>query len=255
MSVLRVTKLWSLEPGTTAPRGIVPIDTVVVHYTATESLQRVSTAARGLFLAKRAQARKWLEPAHVNAVLDSFNIGDRCSDALALCLIAGTLERKASWHYCVASKPEYAGYSSCEVVEYVQPLLQAHHVGALGLRTNLRSIGIECVYPGAVSHRNTREEAEAIYRGSGWDGDVVKLRGPDGVRRWYVLPDQIQVDTLTALVVRLCNNYPTISAICSHHLFAPTKRTDPDPPYNLDVLRSVVGATVGRPMAAKPPRR
>ena len=250
-----MTRLWTQEPDTFAPRGKTPIDTIVVHYTATAGLARVSSATRGSVLAQRARAKGYLWPEHLGLVLGRFNRGFNCSDALALCMIAGTNDRRASWHYCVASKPEDDGCEDCEIVEYVPTAVQAHHVGALGLRTNKRSIGIECVYPGSVSHRKSQAEAIAFYRPTGWTGAIEKLPGPDGVKRWYVEPDQIQVDTLTSLVSSLCRQYATITAICSHYLFAPSKRTDPDPPYDLVKLREVVGEAVGRPMAARPPRK
>jgi len=249
------TRLWSREPDTWAPRNGKTIDTIVVHYTATANLARVSNPARGLLLAKRAKARGWCEPKHIDLLIQRFVAGDSCSDAAALCMIAATLDRRASWHYCVASKPEMSHWTSCEVVEFVPTIMQAHHIGALGLKTNLRSIGIECVYPGSISQRKTREQAEEFYRFAGWTGAVWKLPGPDGVKRWYVQPDDEQVETLTALVIALCRQWKTISAICSHYTFAPTKRTDPDPPFDLVNLRELVSKAVSRPMAAKPPAR
>jgi hypothetical protein len=37
-------------------------------------------------------------------------------------------------------------------------------------------------------------------------GPVGKLPGPDGVKRWYVQPDDSQVETLTALVIALAGS-------------------------------------------------
>lgn len=254
--MVREVELHSCEAGTFASRnGTVP-DGLVIHYTHCAGFPRVTSvhAPDSLaFLRKicaRAVALPGLKQDQADMVVATAQADGCISDALRLCVQAAGLPRTASWHYCVGSKPLVPD-GAVDVVEFVDPTLQAHHCGRLGLPVNRRSIGIECCYPGALSKRKTAAEAEGIYESWGWPKPELLL-GPDRVRRWYAPMHPEAFAALVALCVRLVQRFPGIYWIGGHHTFAPRKRIDPDPPVSLATLRVIVEKQTGRPLVSKP---
>jgi N-acetyl-anhydromuramyl-L-alanine amidase AmpD len=230
------------------------IDTIVVHYTATEGLPRLSSSARGLVLCDRARKAKNLDRLSIDFLAKRYMGGKAMSDAAALCLInSANNKRTASWHYCIASLEDEVG-KGVEVVEYVDPNVQAHHVGALGLPTNLRSVGIECCYPGPAPRPEcpTQSLAASWYDQRGWGREVLRSKRPDGLWRYWALQPEAQLEALRFICLSLCCAYPTINAICSHHLFAPKKRIDPDPPISLEELRHWLSVRLAREFFDRP---
>lgn len=248
-----------IKPGATAPRkpGVV-LDTIVVHYTATPDLTPASyNREANLALIGRAFRNGGIGRATAATLNGDYVNGRSMSDAVRLCLInAANKTRTASWHFCVSS----ARGPMPEVVTYVPPSLQAHHVGALNLPTNSRSIGIEIVHPGPVPRREPpkatkwgdAQKARDWYSRIGWRGEVSFPVCPDGVRRWFMPGAVLCLRTVEQLVVRLCLEHPTINCIASHHLFSPKKRIDPDPPFDLKALRNLVALKTGREYTDRP---
>lgn len=252
------TPLFVKKQGATAPRKGTTIDTIVVHYTATQDLSRLASPERGVVLCDRAAKAGNLDRVQLASLRERYAKGEcrGASDAAMLCLInSANATRTASWHYCIGSSRDLPYTIDAEVVEYVRPELQAHHVGALGLRTNLRSIGIECCYPGPAPRSlcPTVSLATAWYAKRGWaDNPIFRRNGPNGL--WYYWAPQpfIQSEALRFICLSLCEQFQTINAICSHNLFAPTKRIDPDPPIGLEELRRFLSNTLSRPFYEKP---
>lgn len=256
MTLLRLTK-----PGAMGDRKNTVVDCLVLHTTCCPDLPRLASAVQGVKLVSRARKAGNIRPSDLDLVEIGFQHGDTLSDSLALCLINSANEsRSASWHFCVSSSVP-AGSDRCEVVEYVPPERQAHHVGPIGKPTNRRSIGIECCYPGGLSRRFAPTESDALkwFSSRGWGSCGVDLLPcPDGVKRWFAPQPVLQKIALTSLCADLCKRFPTINAICSHYLFAPTKRIDPDPPIDLAELRDRLKELTGRTYRDKPngpPRR
>lgn len=259
---MRITNLVTVDQRRFAPRGGKAVDTLVLHYTSTEGLSRTSDGPHGLRLIKRSSEAHGISAAELGGLARRYEGGARCTDAAMLCLInSANQTRAASWHYCIASMPEIVApplgrASGVEIVKYVDPGNQAHHVGALGLSTNLRSIGIECCYPGPAPRKECRSLMEAVvwYSARGWKGAVSQMRGPDDVLRYYHEQPKEQLEALRSLCLMLCDQFKSIVAICSHYKFAPKKRIDPDPPINLAELRSWLSARLGRAIVDRPPR-
>jgi N-acetyl-anhydromuramyl-L-alanine amidase AmpD len=138
-----------------------------------------------------------------------------------------------------------------DVVEFVPPELQAHHIGDLGKTTNRRSIGIENMYPCALSKgKYTENEAIAYYENIGWPKPELK-KGSDGAKYWYTPVSEESLIALEDLCVDLVMRFPRIYWIGSHFQFC-SERIDPDPPIDLALLRKNVTARTGRELADKP---
>lgn len=252
------TPLFLKKPGALAMRRDTTIDTIVVHYTATQDLSPISFPERGVVLCDRAAKAGNLDRVQLASLRRRYAEGSciGASDAAMLCLInSANKARTASWHYCIGSKSDLGYTIDAEVIEYVPPELQAHHVGALNLRTNRRSIGIECCYPGPAPRREcpTVALATAWYAKRGWEtSPIFRRKDPTGLWRYWAPQPFVQAAALRFVCLSLCAEFPTINAICSHHLFAPKKRIDPDPPIDLAELRRFLSNLFSRPFYDKP---
>lgn len=255
---MRLIKLPTCEVNTSASRNNTIIDGIVVHLTATE-IKRVTIIRNEDdrkyigSLVKRALDLPGITKEQYNFIMQTYvKIGCEISDALRLCIQAAGLPRSASWHYCVASrKCSFYVAEAIDVVEFVPPELQAHHIGDLGKPTNRRSIGIENMYPCALSKgKHTENEAIAYYENIGWPKPELK-KGPDGAKYWYTPMNEYSLETLEDLCADLINRFPTIYWIGSHFQFC-TERIDPDPPIDLALLRKNVTARTGRELVSKP---
>jgi hypothetical protein len=263
---MRLIKLPTCETDTSAPRNNTVIDGIIVHTTDTGPLKRVTTIRNDDdkkyvgSLVKRALDLPGITKAQYNFLMSEYvQVGVEISDALRLCIQAAGLPRRASWHYCVASQKcigrevfmSRHDALNIDIVEFVPPELQAHHIGELGKPTNRRSIGIENMYPCALSKGKYNEnEAIAYYENIGWPKPELK-RGPDGAKYWYTPVNEDSLLALEDLCVNLVNRFPTIYWIGSHFQFC-TERIDPDPPIDLALLRKNVTARTGRELIDKP---
>lgn len=258
----RTIDLHSHNAGEWAPRrNAVEVDTIVVHYTATQGLQRRVGASGFLRRLDSAVRDGHVDPAEAAALRAEIEASGAAyvPDALSLCLTAAVSKVARGWNYCIASRDaEGEGEGSrLVVVEFVSPELAAHHVGAPTGRTCQRSVGIEVCYPGPApaGHRGSYEAAAAWFAALGWrEMHPVKLPCPDGVKRWFAaIPDTVY-GALIELCLGICRAFP-IRAVCNHHQFSPRHRIDPDPPISLDLLRERLRDETGREYLARPPRR
>jgi hypothetical protein len=264
---MRLIKLPTCETDTSASRNNTIIDGLIVHTTDTGGLKRVTTIRNEDdkkyvgSLVKRALDLPGVTKEQCDMLMFEYvQIGSEISDALRLCIQAAGLPRRASWHYCVASKKTkfplnrsdtYPGVIDTDVIEFVPPELQAHHIGELGKPTNRRSIGIENMYPCALSKgKYTENEAIAYYENIGWSKPSLK-RGPDGAKYWYTPISDVSLLALEDLCVDLVTKFPSIYWIGSHFQFC-AERIDPDPPIDLVLLRKNVTARTGRTFVDKP---
>jgi hypothetical protein len=253
---MRTVQIHTLEKGALGPRPpTVKVDTIVVHYTDTAGLRRYSN--------DRTWNLKRTENAFLNGgiakpayemlkeVYGEVN-APAMSDGVIMALIAASTPREACAHYYISSR-SIPGEKEAEIVEFVPEHMQAHHIGEIKPthRTNQRSVGIELVYPGPLSNRLPYDEALATYERWGW-GNVFSMLGPDGKKRWYTDLNRETVAALEELCTAIAARWP-IKAICPHTIFCKS-RIDPEPPVNLEALRSLVGARVGRKILDKPPR-
>jgi N-acetyl-anhydromuramyl-L-alanine amidase AmpD len=274
-----VIPLHTLEKGASAPRppGHESPTIVVLHYTACADLPRTMTEWRTAHLIQKALSAKCVEPfeaGEATAAAQSFLDG-QVPDAIGQAAIAAASPREACAHYYVASCARPLDSRSRDsaalaltlpppqlvvpVIEFVKPTRQAHHVGALNLWTNARSIGIEVCYPGPAPRKECRDEehARAWYSARGWPVPATwsKQVCLDGLSRWFApLPDQV-VAVVKALVGDLCLSFPTIRWVCSHWTFAPKKRIDPDPPLSVREVATAAGAICGRRLLTSAPPR
>jgi N-acetyl-anhydromuramyl-L-alanine amidase AmpD len=278
-----VIPFHTLEKGASAPRppGHESPTIVVLHYTACADLPRTMTDTRTATLITRALNAKAVDPAEaIEAVRAARSfLGDpgakQVPDAIGQAAIAAASPREACAHYYVASIPRPLDSRSRDsaalaltlpppqlvvpVVEFVKPTRQAHHVGALNLWTNTRSIGIEVCYPGPAPRKECKDEehARAWFSARGWPVPPTwsKQVCLDGLSRWFApLPDQV-VAVVKSLVGDLCLSFPTIRWVCSHWTFAPKKRIDPDPPLSVRDVATAAGAICGRRLLTSAPPR
>lgn len=256
---VREIQLHTCEKDTFGSREGTDVDGIVVHTTDCAGFPRatsVKTPKEISFLKRicdRAVDLPGLKKEQASYVCDLASADGSISDSLRLCVQAAGLPRTASWNYCVGSQAmESTG--TVDIVEFIPPDLQAHHCGSLGGSVNKRSVGIENCYPGALSKRLTEAEATAIYEDWGWPAPSL-LVGPDGVRRWYSPMEGMAFGALVALCTSLVRRYPKMYWIAPHNLFAPNRRIDPDPPVDLDRLRSLVSQVTGRQLATSPRRQ
>jgi len=265
---MRIIKLHTCEKDTFGSRDAI-VDGIVIHTTDTGALARktvIRTENDFAYMKKivdRAVKLPGLTQDQADYLLKNhIFIEAEISDALRLCIQAAGLPRKASWHYCIASRttefscnrrfPWSLTSKKCEVdvVEFIDPVVnQAHHVGDIGKRTNRRSIGIECVYPGALSKKLSKNEAIIEYENMRWEAPSL-LQGPDKVKRWYAPLSQESIEALEDLCVDLIAKFP-IYWIGSHFTFC-KDRIDPDPPVDLSILRNNVFAKTNRKLNYKP---
>lgn len=245
---MRLLKIHSIEPETTGPRT-ARVSELVIHTTDTGALRRYSTdKAWNLRRIEAAIEFHGITRETADRLRALYADGRPMSDAAALCLIAASNPRRASWHYAVASMPE-PGQSEAEVVEFVPPVMQAHHVGPIGGATNNRSVGIECLAPGAIPKTYSQADATEWFRAKGWAPPKL-LAGPDGVRRWYTPQDETQYQALLELGRNLRVQFPGIRRVEGHHKYAPSRRIDPDPPVSLVRLRADLFANFVGPTTA-----
>jgi hypothetical protein len=264
---MRIIKLPTCETETFVSRNNTVIDGIICHTTDTNGLKRITIIRNEDdkkyigSLVKRALDLPGVTKEQYDFLMFEYvQVGSEISDALRLCIQAAGLERKASWHYCVASKKTkfplnrsdtYPGVVDTDVIEFVPPELQAHHVGALGKPTNRRSIGIENMYPCALSKgKYSENEAISYYENIGWPKPELK-KGPDGAKYWYTPIEQDSFRALEDLCVELIEKFPTIYWIGSHFQFC-KDRIDPDPPIDLALLRKNVSARMGKVLVDKP---
>lgn len=249
--------LHSCEKGTSAPRKGTTVDTIVVHYTATGGVTRVTsvvTPAEETFIRRileRAVKLPGLTRQQADSMWSMIEGEGEVSDAVRLAIQNAGLPAEALAHYWIASEAFNSYRHVLDVVESVDPTLQAHHCGPLDKPTNRRSIGIECVYPGPLPGKTPKNEAIRTFENWGWPAPEL-LKDCNGVRRWYAAADPDQNAALVHLCTKLCKRFPKINAIVPHYTIAPTKRIDPDPPYYLADLRKFVSEAVGRKMYDKP---
>jgi len=261
---MRKIFLPTCEKGTFASRNNTIIDGIIVHTTAT-TVKRVTKIRNSEdkkyidSLIKRALDLPGITKKQHDDLITVYGIGTEMSDALRLCIQAAGLPRQASWNYCVASElcigercfesPYDA--NDIDVIEFVPPELQAHHVGDLGKPTNRRSIGIENMYPPALLFKgNSENEAIAYFENIGWPKPEMK-RGPDKAKYWYTPMSEEQLLALEDLCVELVLKFKDIYWIGSHFQFC-ADRIDPDPPIDLALLRKNVTARTGRELTGKP---
>lgn len=253
------------ESGTFAPRNNTIIDGIVIHTTAT-TVKRITKIRNNEdkkyidSLVKRALDLPGITKEQHDSLIKNFTqVGMEVSDALRLCIQAAGLQRQASWNYCVASKKcigshwneSPADVSEIEVIEFVPPEFQAHHVGNLGKPTNRRSIGIENMYPPALlKGQYSENEAVAYFENIGWPKPYL-ARGPDKAKYWYTPINQDALDALEDLCVELVLKFKDIYWIGSHTQFC-NDRIDPDPPIDLMLLRKNVSARTNRELIEKP---
>jgi len=267
---MRKIFLPTCEKGTFASRNNTIIDGIVVHTTAT-TVKRVTKIRNSEdkkyidSLIKRALDLPGIAKKQYDYLTTIYNIGTEMSDALRLCIQAAGLPRRASWHYCIGStktkrynvvaieagKEIEQEVIDTDVIEFVSPELQAHHIGDLGKPTNRRSIGIENMYPPALLIKgNSENEAIAYFENIGWPKPEMK-RGPDKAKYWYTPMSEEQLLALEDLCVELVLKFKDIYWIGSHFQFC-ADRIDPDPPINLALLRKNVTARTGRELIASP---
>jgi hypothetical protein len=235
MTLIRIP---SIEPETTASRGGTPVTEIVVHTTDTWGLKRYSTdLAWNMERIDRAESFGGIAAATADMLRSRYSGGRPMSDAVAFSLISDSNDRRALTHYNVASMP-VPGEHECDVVENVDPALRARHVGLGG--ANLRSVGIENVYPGALSHGLTESEATARYAAEGWPAPYLAA-GPDGVTRWYAPQHPAAYRALVDLCRGLRQRFP-ITTLSPHVIYYPSERIDPDPPISMEALQADVFA-------------
>lgn len=265
---MRLIKFHTIESNTFASRNGTIIDGLVVHTTNTGGLKRITTIRndndKKFFekIAKRALDLPGINIDLYKSFLKEYLVQDaEIPDALRLCLQAAGLERSASWHYCVASKKTSATKDQIkngvlrtkdiDVIEFVPPEFQAHHVGDLGKPTNRRSIGIENMYPPALlKGQYSENEAVAYFENIGWPKPYL-AKGPDKAKYWYTPIDQDALDALEDLCVELVLKFKDIYWIGSHTQFC-SDRIDPDPPIDLALLRKNVSTRTNRELIEKP---
>lgn len=282
-------KLHSLEPGASAPRrkGDGPVDTVVLHYTACSELPRALSWVRAHGLVSRSIRSGNVETtqaAVLNECLDFMHNPDEpgndgcVPDSIAQAAIACSSPREAIAHYWVAStvtevRSNFASPLALSlrhqgiarrdlvvpVVETVAVERIAHHVGPLTGITNRMSVGIEVCYPGPAPRKTckTQDQARDWFESRGWLCPDVWSREVclDGLSRWFAPIPFATYNALVGLIVDLCRRIPTIRHLCSHYLFAPTKRIDPDPPLSIQKIAAEVVESIGRRLDTGKPKR
>ncbi len=276
----------SLEPGASAPRREKdgPIDTIVLHYTACANLPRMLTADKTIALIKSARRRGMVSEVHALeaiAVVKGFDVTayrsmmDRwVPESVAQAAISCASPREAIAHYFVASMPGITLTHPTDyfvlrgivkpdevvpIAETVHPSRIAHHVGPLTGNTNRRSIGIEVCYPGPAPRRQckTEQSARDWFGARGWECPETwsRLVCLDGLSRWFATVDQQVFDVVVGLIADLCTSYTTIRHLCSHHVFSPNSRIDPDPPLSLRRIAHEVEVVTGRRLDNSKPKR
>ena len=253
---MRKILLPTCEKDTYASRNNTIVDGLCLHTTDTSGLKRVTTIRNEDdkkymgSLVKRALDLPGITKQQYDMLMDRYvTTGQEISDALRLCIQAAGLPRRASWHYIVASKKTMY-MPMTDVVEFVPPEFQAHHVGDLGKPVNRRSIGIENIYPCALlKNKYSENEATAFYENIGWPKPELK-KGPDGAKYWYTPIEQDSFQALEDLCVELVNKFPIVW-IGSHFQFS-HDRIDQDPPIDLVLLRKNVTVRTGRELIDKP---
>lgn len=276
----------SLEPGASCPRREKdgPIDTIVLHYTACANLPRMLTADKTLALIERARRLRTVCNGHAleaSAVARGFAVSEFnvqtnrwVPESVAQAAISCASPREAIAHYFVASIPgplpahptDYFVLKGIvkpdEVVpiaETVPPTRIAHHVGPLTGNTNRRSIGIEVCYPGPAPRREckTEQQAREWFESRGWKCPKTWSREVclDGLPRWFAPVDPQVFDVVVGLIADLRLAFPTIRHLCSHYLFSPRSRIDPDPPLSLSLIAAEVREITGLPLDNAKPKR
>ncbi len=246
---MQLLRIHSIEPDTVADREGHKVETIVVHTTDTGALRRCSTdRAWNLERIDRAESFGGISHDTSRSLRARYAGGAAMSDAVILCLIAASNPRRSSWNYAVASA-RCPGARELEVVEFVPPTMQAHHLGRLDNPASLRSIGIENLYPGDFRASLPEADARARYAAMGWPAPYA-ARGPDGVLRWYTPQPDAQYAALVELCRSLRRLFPSIAKIEGHEVYAPSKRIDPDPPVSLARLRRDVDAQLFLPWAS-----
>lgn len=255
---MKKTILRTCEAGTFASRNKTKIDGIVIHTTATtvKRITKIDDEDNRKYIGniiKRAYNLPGITKEQYDFLMERNKIGSQFSDALRLCIQAAGLPRSASWHYCVSSKKCLINSTEdIEVVEFVMPELQAHHVGELGKPINKRSIGIENMYPPALpKSKFTENEAILYFENIGWEAPTI-MNGPDGAKYWYAPINQDALNALEDLCVELVTKFTDIYWIGSHFQFSKKNRIDPDPPINLKLLREKVSSRTNRKILDKP---
>lgn len=276
----------SLEPGASAPRREKdgPIDTIVLHYTACANLPRMLTADKTIALIKSARRRGMVSEVHALeaiAVVKGFAVTEYLvktdrwvPESVAQAAISCASPREAIAHYFVASLPGITLTHPTDyfvlrgivkpdevvpIAETVHPSRIAHHVGPLTGNTNRRSIGIEVCYPGPAPRRQckTEQSARDWFGARGWECPATwsRLVCLDGLPRWFAPVDQQVFDVVVGLIADLRLAFPTIRHLCSHYLFSPRSRIDPDPPLSLSLIAAEVREITGLPLDNAKPKR
>ncbi|MBN1772739.1 MAG: N-acetylmuramoyl-L-alanine amidase [Deltaproteobacteria bacterium] len=282
-------KLHSLEPGASAPRrkGDGPVDTVVLHYTACANLPRALSVDRVESLILRATRAGNVETAQAIWLRSSINFmqnpddpnNTACiPDSIAQAAISCASPREAIAHYFVASTvvevrrlsapemPETFRIQGIAHRDLVVPVVEtvpveriAHHVGPLSGITNRMSVGIEVCYPGPAPRKicKTQDQARDWFESRGWLCPDVWSREVclDGLPRWFAPIPFATYNAVVGLIVDLCRRIPTIRHLCSHYVFATTKRIDPDPPLSIQKIAAEVGESIGRRLDTGKPKR
>jgi len=262
---MRLLKFNTIEKGTFGPRH-KKVDGLVIHYTAT-SLPRITSYRTSQevkyfnSLINRALLLPGLDKQVAANLQLIFDKDQEISDGMRLCIQAAGLPRQASWHYIVSSLPIGVYNDSlmicdgtkvdADVVEFVNPQFQSHHVGNLNTKTNERSIGIENCLPQPLFKTVSENEARCHFENLGWH-DIALLKGPDGTKYWYPIPNQFQMNGLFDACEYAIKQYPDdIYWIGGHVLFS-RDRIDPDPPFNLNIVREEMKKRFGKEFKPKP---